>query len=380
MYYYKLEWYILQTVLTQMSDKEYQLIASGQMNPKMAAQYLKEERLQLRSFCDVLKQMYSGEDLMLRLIQQFQDDSPDANPKSVSKKIHNWLSGKNRPNNREDVFHIGFALRLTVDQVNTLLGICTDYGIHYREAQDAVYSWFLRSQKTYFEAQRFLKSLPPIPIRENLTYCTQSRNVTRELRTAFMLAQTEEDLRQCYLENMEMMGHLHFRAYHYFTKYLNQLIHPSCAWGGMKEADYSIEAVMDQYLSMRMPSERSRVSYSVVQKLLKQNWPNATSLKNIRLRKEDVPRKLLLLLYVVTENVIDDEYDELDEDYVTPVDRLEDHCWTLNAILSDCGMPPLDPRNATDWLILYSLAADDEPMSQRMEQVVEHMFADQQNT
>lgn len=360
--------------LTQISEREYQLIASGQMNPQMAAQYLKEERIQLRNFSTVLKEMYTGDDLMLRLIHQFQEDTPEANPKSIIKKIQNWVGGRNRPTNREEVFHIGFALRLKVEQVNTLLGICTDYGIHYREARDAVYTWFLRAQRSYLEARRFLQSLPPIPIQENLRYCTQSRNVTHELRASFLLAQTEEELRQCYLDNMERMGHLHFRAFHYFQKYLNQLIRPSCAWGGVKEPDYSIEAVMEQYLSMQMPSERYRGSYTVVQKLLKQNWPNATALKNIRLRKEDVPRKLLLLLYVVTENVMDDEYDEMDEDYVTAADRLEDHCWTLNAILSDCGMPPLDPRNATDWLILYSLATEDEPMSQRMEQVVAYMF------
>lgn len=367
----------MSVVLTQMSDEEYRLIASGQLNPRMAAQYLKEERLQLRSFSDILKEMYPGDDLMLRLIQQFQDDAPESNPKSVSKKIHNWLSDKNRPTNREDIFHIGFALRLSVAQVNTLLGVCTEYGIHYREGRDAVYAWFLRNQRTYFEAQRFLKSLPPLPIFEQPSICTQSRNVTQELRSAFLLAHNEEELRKCYISNMGLMGHLHFRAYHYFQKYLDLLIHPACAWGGMKEPDYSIEAVMEQYLSLKMPSDRARGGYTVIQKLLKQNWPNATALKNIRLRKEDVSRKLLLLLYVVTENVMDDDdYVELDEDYVTPEERLEDHWWTLNAILSDCGMTPLDPRNASDWLILYSIAAEDEPMSQRMEQVVEHMFAD----
>ena len=39
-------------------------------------------------------------------------------------------------------------------------------------------------------------------------------------------------------------------------------------------------------------------------------------------------------------------------------------------------MPLLDPRNATDWLILYAVTAVDEPMSERMEQVIELMFAD----
>ena len=38
-------------------------------------------------------------------------------------------------------------------------------------------------------------------------------------------------------------------------------------------------------------------------------------------------------------------------------------------------MAPLDPRNATDWLILYSMCGDpDEPMSDRLEQVIRHMF------
>ena len=40
-------------------------------------------------------------------------------------------------------------------------------------------------------------------------------------------------------------------------------------------------------------------------------------------------------------------------------------------------MPALDPRNATDWLIMYALTADgDESMSERMSQVIDHLFAD----
>jgi len=369
----------MSVVLTQMSDKEYQLIASGQMQPKMAAQYLKEERLQMRTFSSVLREMYNNDDLLLRLIQQFQDDSPEANPKSITKKIQNWLNDKNKPTNREDIFHIGFALRLTVVQVNTLLGACTDYGIHYRDSLDVVYSWFLRNQRSFYEAKKFLNSLPPLPLYDQLGYNTQSKNITQELRSDFLLTQTEQELRECYLANMSLMGHLHFRAFHYFQKYLDQLIHPASAWGGMKEPDYSIEAVMEQYLSMKMPSTRNRDGFTVIQKLLKQNWPNTTVLKNIRLRKEDVPRKLLMLLYVVTENALGEEYDEMYEDYITSDERLEDHWWMLNAILADCGMPPLDPRNATDWLILYSLATEDEPMSQRMEQVIEYMFSDTEN-
>ena len=134
---------------------------------------------------------------------------------------------------------------------------------------------------------------------------------------------------------------------------------------------------MEQYLSLHMPSGRNRAGYSVVQKLLKRNWPNATVLKNIQAHREDVPRKLLLLLYIITENVVDDQYHEADEEYLTTWERLEDHWWVLNAILTDCGMPTLDPRNATDWLVIYALSAgEDESMSERMSQVIDHLFSD----
>ena len=129
-----------------------------------------------------------------------------------------------------------------------------------------------------------------------------------------------------------------------------------------------------------MPAARNRSSYTLIQKLIKQNWPNATALKNIRNHQEDVPRKLLLLLYVVTENSLGpaDAYRELDESYITLEERVEDHWWTLNAMLADCGMAPMDTRDPFDWLILYAISApEDEFMSDRMEQVIASLFAEQ---
>ena len=361
--------------LTVQSAAEYDRLSSGQMTPAMAAEYLREEQIILRGFPEVLRELYPLPDLQLRLQDAFLSDCPELNQESTARKIRNWVSGQNTPASREDLFHIAFALGLSEAEASTLLGLCADYGIHYRDGREVVYAWFLRNGYSYAQARSFFASLPPVPrpesIPENL-----STHVTQELRADFLRAQSLEDLRACYLANLDQLGALHVRAFKYFQKYLDLLIRPAPAWSGAAEPDYSIDAVMEQYLSLHMPSGRNRRGYSVVQKLVKHNWPNATALKNIRLRKEDVPRKLLLLLYVITENGLDDSYSETDEDYVTPQDRLEDHWWSLNAILSDCGMPLLDPRNATDWLILYAVTAVDEPMSERMEQVIELMFAD----
>ena len=348
------------------------------MTPAMAAAYLRDENIPLRTFSETLWEMYPGADLLLRLTDYFILTDPGANPQSLGKKLRNWLSGRNQPANRADFFRIAFALRLSEQQLDYLLGLFTDYGIQYRDGWEVVFTWFLRNGYGYLEAKEFFASLPPAPGAERLEKGWTSR-LTHELQNEFQMIQTIQDLRACYLKNLGCFGSLHLRSYYYFEQYLNQLIHPTPAWEGDSGPDYSIEAIMNTYLSMQMPSERKRSQYTLVQKLIKQNWPNATAIKNIRNHVEDVPRKLLLLLYVVTENSggADDPYRELDESYITLEERVEDHWWTLNAMLTDCGMALLDPRNPFDWLILYAISADEsEFMSDRMEQVIEYVFSD----
>ena len=363
--------------LTISSAHEYENIRMGHMTPAMAADYLREGHLDIRSFGGTLKKFYPASDLQDRLISEFLNDDPSASRVTVSKNVRNWLTDRSRPSSRRTIFHIAFALSLTEAQADFLLGLCTSCGIHYREGDDIIYSWFLRNGRSFVEAERFYTSLPPQP---RLTLLPQSyttgTQLTQEMEQEFLKVHTEDDLRGCYIRNLDNFGMLHLRAYHYFNRFLDQLIHPAAAWGDGREEDYSLDTVMKQYLTLHMPSGKNRKRYSAVQKLIKYNWPNATLLKNIRLRKEDVPRKLLLLLYIATENMVDGEYTEMDEEYVTMEDRLEDHWYGLNAILTDCGMPLLDPRNPFDWTVLYALAVeDDEPMSERMEQVIDTLFA-----
>lgn len=363
--------------LTRQSAVEYDNIVSGKMTPAMAAEYLRNGRVTVRSFADTLREMYSAPDLIPRMTDFFQTASPDANPQSVSRKIRNWLTGRHQPADREDVFKTAFALGLGEEQLNSLLKLCTDYGIQYRNDREVIFTWFLRNGRSYPEAERFFASLPS-PRERNVARTRRTSQLTHEMQAQFQMAHTLEELRSCHARNLDNFGTMHLRAYHYFEQYLRQLIRPTPYWdSSAAEPDYSLETVMETYLSLRIPSGRKRTDYTLVQKLLKQNWPNATSIKNIRNHKEDVSRKLLLLLYVVTENEAAEPglYNELDEDYTSLEDRVEYHWWTLNAILNDCGMASLDPRNATDWLILYAISSDpEEPMSDRLEQVISHVF------
>ena len=359
--------------MTYASEHEFHRIRSGEMTPAIAARYLQDERVPLRNFGDALRNIYPHPDLALRLVNAFQGD--DAS-RSNRRKVNNWLSGASHPSDREDVFRIAFALDLSEEQADRLLGLCTEYGIHYRDGRDVVYAWCLRRDMGYLEARALFESMPPIPP-DPETPAGDPYTLTYQLKHTFSTARTVEELRECYAANLDRFGAFHLRAYRYFSKYVRSLIRPTASWEDMPEEQYSLETVMSTYLSLRMPSGKSRSGYSLTQKLIKQGWPNATALKNIMAQRADVPRKLLLLLYIITENVTDGEYSELDEDYATLEDRLSDHWWVINAMLLDCGMPTLDPRNAFDWLVLYSLTASgDESMSERMEQVIGRLYED----
>lgn len=419
--------------LTHGSAMAYETILYGNMTPKMAAEYLRNEKISVPDFLETLQQMYPGKDLHQRLRQFYRKVLSDKKQRSVDRNIQNWLSGRNHPADREDYFRIAFALGLTEAQLNYLLGMYTDYAIQYRDGREAVLAWFLRNGSEYADALIFLQELKdieknsgrieksnifsdyagtpspdsgsavsvfspsacgsPDPSKVNESsgqsprinaaplLCTASlaeiSGITKEIRNEFMQARSTDDLRICYLHNLNRFGRMHIRGYYYFCQYLNRLIQPRPV-AGKNELDYSIETVMDTYLTLKMPAGKKRTSYSLVQKLIKRNWPNTTFIRKILSHKEDVPRKLLLLLYVVTENSgFMDDYSEFDEDYISLEERVEDHWWTLNAMLTDCGMAPMDLRNAFDWLILYSVSTNgEESMSVRLEGVIDELFRD----
>ena len=127
----------------------------------MAAAYLQEEKIPLRSFPEVLRGMYPAPDILSRLVDYFLLTESGANAQSLGKKLRNWLSGRNLPVNRRDYFRIAFALSLSEQQLDYLLGLFTDYGIQYRSGWEVIFTWFLRHGYGYLEAKEFFDSLPP---------------------------------------------------------------------------------------------------------------------------------------------------------------------------------------------------------------------------
>lgn len=346
----------------------------GSLTPQEAADYLRSSDIFMRSFSETLRVMYPQADISKRLQRFFQKNDSSTHKRSVEKKIVNWLSGRNQPDNREDLFRIAFALDLSETHLDFLLGLITGYLIQYRDGRELVLAWFLRNGYGYQHAIDFFDSLPAYEPAQALAP-EKHMHVTRVLKEGLVYLESPDKLRLYYQDHIHLFGSQHLRSYEYFDRYLGHLVHPDQDTHD-KEPSYSIEHIFREYLSMHVPSTRSRRHLSQVQRAIKQGWPNPTAIKNTRNHTKDVSRKLLMLLYVVTEdNELITDVSSTPNNTTTLETSIDHHWWTLNAILNDCSMAPLDPRNTFDWLVLYSISGHaDASMSSRMEQVIMELF------
>lgn len=351
--------------LTEISAKQYQFVTQEDLSANEAVAFLLNG-MQFRTFRDVLLRVCGDDRQERKLIKSLSAITPGVQRDSIRRKVKNWYSGKNYPTEREDVFLICFALELDLNQSEQMLQLLTEQGIHYRNPREMVYAYSLRYRLGYPYACRLAEQFT-----KTTTPDSCDSPVTMYLRQDFQSVKAEEDLFSFMLRHGNNMGTNHNTAYSYFCRMLNLLTGEDLEG----EARYSMEYVADTYLRLNMPNNKKSSAYSDVQKMVKKYWPGSRSIKAMKSRSEDVTRKTLLLLYLVTGGIWDGEYDELDESYISPREFLQTHCKRMNRMLTDCAMQCIDPRNVFDYLVLYCLRPEDRVfMSDRMAVLVGEIF------
>lgn len=351
-------------VLTKTSARHLDIVIQENLTAKEAVEFM-NSGMQLRTFTDNLTVFYKGKDLEQKLLEGLLRYSTISR-QSVRRKVFNWLHNKNLPQDREELFCICFILELDETASDHLLKRLTGEGIHYRNVREIVYAYCLERRLLYGQAKQMADSLAcPAPAeglgRQPLTDAFKSR---------FHTLESQEDLLAFLLENKSCFGEYHNTAYSYFMQMLNLLTDAG-------ESAYSLETVTDTYLRMNMPLNKRTSGFGTLQKLVKKHWPGSRSIKAMKNRTQDVSRKALLLLYIVTGGVHANDYEELDEDYVTPDELWEQRCRSINRMLTESGMARIDPRNAFDFLVLYAIRPQEEwLMSEKMEEIVRQLYQD----
>lgn len=448
--------------LTRISKNNKTRIKNTDMTPQEILAFLESGAI-YRTFKDVLAKVYPGEDINRVLTNRLCEMDEGKNRDTVARNVRNWMNGINTPQ-REQLFQICFALNMDEAQANQVLASASDTGIHYRNPEELIYAYCLRMGKTWNEAVALRDEMLPDDKKKRRADekarkekakketadktgvgadMEQVKKYTRQIREEFNSQVTnDEELKAFLRDSSEMFGTIHETAYEEFMKMLDILQNPDRDYEenayfkrlkklnahkklrdyemreldeheeGLKER--SVTEVIEKFMQMHVPENAGRGEkkgkgskneqgrdYTYLQKVIQKNWPSESILYKMRTREIDVTRKVMLLLFLLTEefevsdpnelaggygyNAGEDEEDEY-FDYFEAVEsedageRMEVRLNQMNLFLDNFGMNRLDPGNPFDCIVLYALKAsytggdDDDPMSGRMERTLEILF------
>lgn len=362
--------------LTLISQKEYDRIADTPMTADEAFVYL-SKNVTPHTFGEILENFFEGENLKKTLTDALCEYNPSISRDSVSRKIRGWLSNRYEPSDRETYLQMCFALGLSEERAQEFLCHCSDCGFHYRNPRELTYAFALRLKMKYQDAVSLYESLPPLNAQNEV------QNVyTEALYNEFYRVRTVQEFIEFYKNNLDKLGALHNTAYKYFMTFMKCLRDPDAdrqdlfGNGVGKSAKLSIESVMNDYIRMNVPSDTASRRNTYIQRIIKKYWPSATNIKNMSNRSEDVTRKTLILLYLITEGIASDvNYDFVFDDDLTPQERFGEHYDRICIMLTDCAMAQPDPRNVFDWAALYALKMNNsDQISSEMQELINRIF------
>ncbi|MCC8080610.1 MAG: hypothetical protein LIO80_01110 [Lachnospiraceae bacterium] len=317
-----------------------------------------------RSFSEVLQLVYPADDLREKLksglirIAGAEDSAEQA--RTIGKSVRNWLDGGIVPKNREQLFKICFALELSEEDADYVFRRASETGIHYRNPQELVYAFALRTGLSWAEAEALDAEMAEIyeplaseaagkrkeewtrrerefreqrkaemnrikAIRDDSRrkrYGQEFKEVyiasvrknedpdffTSRMRDEFAGVRTREDLKAFFRENSADLGRLHESAYEKFWELLIRLQEPEILLEDELDiSSFSLKDVSDLYFRMHVPRQKNIKNYTYLQKMTKKNWPDYSELQRMKSRTADVSRKVILLLFLITGDFLEEE-------------------------------------------------------------------------
>ena len=430
------------------NEREYTYISSNNLTGIKSQALSPEELINFmengficRTFKDTITQFYieyenkkqeKGE--VKRFLSARLSDMTKISYDNMSRNVRNWMNGINIPQ-REQLFQMCFALELDESRASQLLASISDTGIHYRNPEELVYAFGLRQKMSYGETVQLKNEIMEKYYQNKKDALASEKNreakiYTRQIQRKFLdEVHTVEDLKQFFEENSGVFGKIHEAAYDEFMRMLKLLQNPETDFEAywmqylkentgyseeerQKEVERikqdlkkkSVEEIIEEYLRMYVPKNTSRKktgegkrNYTYLQRVIKKNWPSESIISKMKTKEMDVSRKVLLLLFLLTEEFEvsdlinreqeDDIFSDLDEgdEYLSDLgemedanDRMERRIVKLNLFLEAYGMNQLDPGSAFDCFVLYALKAsydgDEDNMGERFKSVLKLLF------
>lgn len=343
--------------LNQLAKEDRDLIIRFSHNAQYARRYL-EEGLRVRTFAETLMQFsgYRDTSKLREALRGGLFGMPDepVQMDSLRRKVDMWLSGRIVPENRQQLIRICFALKMDEEHAQNFMAVTSSGALHHRNPEELAYLFALRNDLPYHDALALAERIRFIQL--------GNAGRTDAISAAFDRVRGADEFIRFVHDHRLNLGQMHNTAYEYFCKYLDVLTSPAGRFTDVSEQVYTVREIVRLYL--QLPNGGS----GVIVKALRKHWPDELTISRIINRRIDVPRKVLTLLFLITDGEADGEGALLETD--DPIALFIDRYGRCNKMLDECGYNQLDPRNVFDWLAIYCMYTSEENDANELMQAV----------
>ena len=379
--------------MTELSEKFFDVARSDILTVKDAVRYLEKEA-RIRTLREKLERFSHGCDLRKVLVQGLLEHDPQRKKDAVERRVRGWLSDKNRISSikKRDAIEICFILKLSLEEADRFVTMISGEALHYRNPDEIVFVFALGNGMSYKEARELNEQMKGVLSQAGEHGQPVEEAFTPLIRTEVMALHAKEELADYLEQAVGRLGRYHNNAYEIFMDRMRILEEPPAEEGlesaGLAEDEtLSVRAVLREYLyekNVLYAREMKRTGkedfvFTKVQEQVSASWPDEITLSRMKSRKADVTRKVLILLFLATDQGLEPD-EGLDGD-VTRDEAFEDLYIRLNDMLSLCGFSELDPRSPFDWLILYGICVEDMwEVDDRMKGIFKEMFGERRES
>ena len=376
--------------MTQLSQLAFSEATTELHSVEDAVNFLKKE-LVTRNIRSILEKFSKGRDM--KTIQKILVDGlvanrPDMKRSAVERRIRGWVDSKSPHTlKKQDAIEVAFHLQLTGKEADEFLALISEEKLHWRDVEEIVYGYGLEHHLSYGECRKILNRNGIQAVLQKVSDYKTVEEIGEDGYTEFVKRDVErldtvEELETYLQENYERLGHFHNTAYDIFREMLERLMNPASEVEELHLFDevveketYTVRDIVKDLLYQEpvlaakqkavkskkevkkgQLSKEQQYTLDIIQKKIADSWPDEVSISKMKNRRMDVTRKVLILLFLVT----DGDYQEEDEESEWSAEEVfEDVIARLDDMLFFCGYSALDPRNPFDWLVIYCIYVED---------------------
>ena len=376
--------------MTQLSRLAFSEATTELHSVEDAVIFLKKE-LVTRNVRSILEKFSKGRDIKTvqkMLVEGLAENRPNMERSAVERRIRIWMDPKSAHTlKKQDAIEAAFHLQLTGKEADEFLALISEEKLHWRDVEEIVYGYGLEHHLSYGECRKILDRPGIQEVLQKVSDYQTVEEIVEDGYTEFVKRDVErldtvEELETYLQENYEKLGEFHNTAYDIFREMLERLMNPASEVEELHLFDevveketYTVRDIIKDLLYQEPVlaakqkavkskkevkegklSKEQQYTLDIIQKKIADSWPDEVSISKMKNRRMDVTRKVLILLFLVT----DGDYQEEEEESEWSAEEVfEDVIARLDDMLFFCGYSALDPRNPFDWLVIYCIYVED---------------------